>query len=93
MDKGFHHYPNQHHGISDKVAKNTSVFTANSSFFFLHSTMAQIPPAFMKAFLESKEVMKAIEEVIQDQIKSNLKLVETRQVLFNLKIEFIVYSL
>eukprot|EP00486_Rosalina_sp_Unknown_P014509 CAMPEP_0201595474 /NCGR_PEP_ID=MMETSP0190_2-20130828/192467_1 /ASSEMBLY_ACC=CAM_ASM_000263 /TAXON_ID=37353 /ORGANISM="Rosalina sp." /LENGTH=166 /DNA_ID=CAMNT_0048055477 /DNA_START=10 /DNA_END=510 /DNA_ORIENTATION=+ len=37
----------------------------------------KIPKAFMKAFLENKEVMKAIEEVIQDQIKSNLEITET----------------
>ena len=38
----------------------------------------KIPPAFMKAFLENKEVMQAIENIIQDQIKSNLKITETR---------------
>eukprot|EP01084_Bolivina_argentea_P063460 115870_1 len=39
--------------------------------------MAKIPQAFMKAFLENKEVIKAIEDIIQDQIKSNLKITET----------------
>eukprot|EP01084_Bolivina_argentea_P304225 525349_1 len=37
----------------------------------------KIPPAFMKAFMENKEVMKAIQDTIQQQIKSNLKITET----------------
>eukprot|EP01084_Bolivina_argentea_P140486 246958_1 len=37
----------------------------------------KIPPAFMKAFMENKEVMKAIQDTIQEQIKSNLKITET----------------